>query len=110
MHVCVCMCVYVCGYVYFLRVCTVCVMCVSMMHIASTCILTSSAPQLFIHNFVHGDLHPGNILVQDEVGDKASPKLVLLDCGITNSLTKADLENFKKTFLYIVQNQVSRPF
>ncbi|KAL5460579.1 hypothetical protein EMCRGX_G034033 [Ephydatia muelleri] len=60
---------------------------------------------LFIHNFVHGDLHPGNILVQDEVGDKASPKLVLLDCGITNSLTKADLENFKKTFLYIVQNQ-----
>lgn len=59
---------------------------------------------LFIHNLVHGDLHPGNILVQNE-GDSNSVKLVLLDCGITNSLAKADLENFKKTFLYIVQNR-----
>jgi len=35
---------------------------------------------IFFDNFVHGDMHPGNILVQ--ITDKGEPKLVFLDCGI----------------------------
>merc|ERR1712000_390596 len=44
---------------------------------------------VFKHNFVHGDLHPGNILVQL---DKDGPKLVFIDCGI---VTKVKKEQFR---------------
>ena len=59
--------------------------------------------QLFVHNFVHGDLHPGNILVQDPSVD--DPKLVLLDCGIATSLGPIDLENFHSVFTAIVKGE-----
>jgi aarF domain-containing kinase len=35
---------------------------------------------IFFDNFVHGDLHPGNILVQMQ--PNGEPKLVFLDCGL----------------------------
>eukprot|EP01035_Chromulina_nebulosa_P018199 gene18199-23861_t len=35
---------------------------------------------IFFDNFVHGDLHPGNILVNFD--EKNEPHLVILDCGI----------------------------
>jgi aarF domain-containing kinase len=54
---------------------------------------------LFIHNFVHGDLHPGNILVQDT----HQPRLVLLDCGIVTSLTPFDLLQMRALFTAIVK-------
>ncbi|CAI8050248.1 Uncharacterized aarF domain-containing protein kinase 2 [Geodia barretti] len=52
-----------------------------------------------IHNFVHGDLHPGNILVQDT----HQPRLVLLDCGIATSLTPFDLLQMRALFTAIVK-------
>lgn len=59
--------------------------------------------QLFVHNFVHGDLHPGNILVQDP--SVKDPKLVLLDCGIATSLAPQELENLQCVFTAIVTGQ-----
>ena len=61
--------------------------------------------QLFIHNFVHGDLHPGNILVQET----QRPRLVLLDCGIATSLTQVDLMQMRALFTAIVKRQVCGP-
>ncbi|KAF4651206.1 ATP binding domain 4 [Perkinsus olseni] len=57
---------------------------------------------LFIDNLIHGDLHPGNILVQaDKSGasssgnnDTAGVRLVFLDCGLANELSDRDLTNF----------------
>jgi len=40
---------------------------------------------VFRDNFVHGDLHPGNILVQET---STGPKIVLLDCGIVTQVAK----------------------
>lgn len=57
--------------------------------------------KLFVYNFVHGDLHPGNILVQN--CDR--PKLVLLDCGIATSLAPVDWENMHCVFMAIVRNE-----
>ena len=59
--------------------------------------------QLFVHNFVHGDLHPGNILVQDP--NVTDPTLVLLDCGIATSLEPRDLENLLCVFTAIVKGE-----
>ena len=59
--------------------------------------------QLFIHNFVHGDLHPGNILVQET----REPRIVLLDCGIATSLTPYDLQQMQKLFTAIIKGEVS---
>lgn len=38
---------------------------------------------IFFDNLVHGDLHPGNILVQ--IQDNGEPHMVFLDCGIAFS-------------------------
>ena len=45
---------------------------------------------VFRHNFVHCDLHPGNILVSDN-----EDKLIILDPGLTASLSKKDMRNFR---------------
>lgn len=84
--------------------------------------------QVFVDNFVHGDLHPGNILVQADQGvsgqDKAtltdlwdtvvvsmrpsSPplQLVLLDAGIVTQLSEGDLRNLRAVFTAVVLQQV----
>ncbi len=46
---------------------------------------------VFSHNFVHCDLHPGNILVDDD-------KLIILDPGLTASLSPKDMRNFRYHF------------
>lgn len=46
---------------------------------------------VFIHNFVHGDLHPGNILVKMT---PEGPKLIFLDCGIVTTVTEKDHKTF----------------
>ncbi|PIK57778.1 aarF domain containing kinase 2-like [Apostichopus japonicus] len=79
---------------------------------------------VFINNFVHADLHPGNIIVQYESDhDKTDPgesnclteegqdlnldqvRLVFLDAGIVASLSERDLENLQKVFTAIVTNR-----
>uniref|UniRef100_A0A8C2MCM6 AarF domain containing kinase 2 n=1 Tax=Cricetulus griseus TaxID=10029 RepID=A0A8C2MCM6_CRIGR len=84
---------------------------------------------IFVDNFVHGDLHPGNILVQG--ADGLSPsleiqqqqvdvsdtlvatiapalcplRLVLLDAGIVAELQASDLRNFQAVFLAVALGQ-----
>lgn len=86
--------------------------------------------QVFVDNFVHGDLHPGNILVRADLGvsdqNKAtltdlwdmvvvsmrpSPpplQLVLLDAGIVAQLSEGDLRNLRAVFTAVVLQQVVR--
>ncbi|KAJ0069205.1 hypothetical protein NL108_003108, partial [Boleophthalmus pectinirostris] len=90
---------------------------------------------VFVDNFVHGDLHPGNILVQSrapspgssEISGEAQGKttltdlwdtvvvsvrpnpspfqLVLLDAGIVSQLSEHDRANFKAVFTAVVMRQ-----
>lgn len=86
--------------------------------------------QIFVDNFVHGDLHPGNILVQgadglfpsldtqqqqvnvhDTLVTTIAPalcplRLVLLDAGIVSELQASDLRNFRAVFLAVALGQV----
>lgn len=86
--------------------------------------------QIFVDNFVHADLHPGNILVQGADGLSVSPEaqlqhvdvgdtlvvavtpaqcplcLVLLDAGIVAKLQAADLRNFRAVFTAVAMGQV----
>ncbi|XP_053346718.1 uncharacterized aarF domain-containing protein kinase 2 [Clarias gariepinus] len=85
---------------------------------------------VFVDNFVHGDLHPGNILVRADLGvsdqNKAtltdlwdmvvvsmrpSPpplQLVLLDAGIVAQLSEGDLRNLRAVFTAVVLQQGDR--
>lgn len=85
---------------------------------------------VFVDNFVHGDLHPGNILVQGSCGEesedratltdlwdtvvvsmRATPpslQLVLLDAGIVAQLSEADQRNFRAVFTAVVLRQGER--
>eukprot|EP00597_Dinobryon_sp_UTEXLB2267_P000988 CAMPEP_0170065468 /NCGR_PEP_ID=MMETSP0019_2-20121128/5543_1 /TAXON_ID=98059 /ORGANISM="Dinobryon sp., Strain UTEXLB2267" /LENGTH=418 /DNA_ID=CAMNT_0010272343 /DNA_START=429 /DNA_END=1681 /DNA_ORIENTATION=+ len=47
---------------------------------------------VFFDNFIHGDLHPGNIFVQFQ--PNGEPRLVILDCGIVYQ-SPTDLEHQK---------------
>ncbi|XP_065599524.1 uncharacterized aarF domain-containing protein kinase 2 [Cyrtonyx montezumae] len=84
---------------------------------------------VFVDNFVHADLHPGNILVQGTASVSTSCKeqtaivdlcdtlivevqppfrqlcLVLLDAGIVAELQSADMQNFRAVFTAVVQGQ-----
>ena len=51
---------------------------------------------VFVDNFWHGDLHPGNILVTKE------GKLAVVDAGIAGSLSIADRKNIVDTFTAIL--------
>jgi ubiquinone biosynthesis protein len=44
--------------------------------------------QVFVHNFFHADMHPGNIFV--DVSDPSSPRYIAVDCAIIGSLTADD--------------------
>ncbi|KAF8820656.1 ABC1 family protein [Cardiosporidium cionae] len=53
---------------------------------------------LFIDNFVHMDLHPGNILLRFPKDQKHDFELIFLDCGLTISLDKNEQKNFLNLF------------
>uniref|UniRef100_W5LJ99 AarF domain containing kinase 2 n=1 Tax=Astyanax mexicanus TaxID=7994 RepID=W5LJ99_ASTMX len=85
---------------------------------------------VFVDNFVHGDLHPGNILVQSDQGagpqDRATLtdlwdtvvvsmrptppplRLVLLDAGIVAQLSENDLCNLRAVFTAVALRQGER--
>ncbi|KFQ06019.1 putative aarF domain-containing protein kinase 2, partial [Haliaeetus albicilla] len=87
---------------------------------------------VFVDNFVHADLHPGNILVQGlaHVGTSCKEQtaivdlcdtlvvevqpplrqlcLVLLDAGIVAELQSTDMQNFRAVFTAVVQGQGER--
>jgi len=55
---------------------------------------------MLVDNFVHADLHPGNILVRR--GD-SDIQLVFLDCGLTTDLPDRDWDHFKQLFTAILK-------
>ena len=57
---------------------------------------------VFVDNFWHGDLHPGNILVTKE------RQLAVVDAGIVGSLTKTDRQNILDTFSAILAGDGTR--
>lgn len=64
--------------------------------------LRSFLKMILVHNFIHADLHPGNILVRkNPVTDEL--QLVLLDTGLISELSDTDWLHFKQLFKCIVQ-------
>ncbi|CAF0763056.1 unnamed protein product [Rotaria sp. Silwood1] len=57
---------------------------------------------LFVDNFVHADLHPGNILVRLDENSPREPTIILIDVGLTSSLNRRDKKNFYDLFRAIV--------
>ncbi len=62
--------------------------------------------QVFEDNFVHGDLHPGNLLVRET--EDSNHHLVILDPGIVASLSQKDLKNFRAVFRAVVMGDGSQ--
>ena len=54
--------------------------------------------QVFIDNFFHADMHPGNVFV--DISTPADPRYIALDCAIIGSLTPGDQE-------YLARNLVA---
>jgi aarF domain-containing kinase len=61
--------------------------------------LHSFLKMIFLDNFVHADLHPGNIMV---IGDPVDPSLVFLDVGLVSVLDSNDRRNFIDLFRAIL--------
>ena len=55
--------------------------------------LETTLKMIFLNDFVHGDLHPGNILV---TGTYPNLKMVLLDCGLVLEMGPAQHVNLVK--------------
>jgi len=57
---------------------------------------------LLVHNFIHADMHPGNLMVRKHP-KTGEMQLVMLDVGLICELTDVDWLNFKRLFKCIVQ-------
>ncbi|HUO66956.1 MAG TPA: AarF/UbiB family protein, partial [Gammaproteobacteria bacterium] len=53
--------------------------------------------QVFVHNFFHADMHPGNIFV--DVTNPESPRYIAIDCAIIGSLTPDDQNYLARNLL-----------
>ena len=54
--------------------------------------------QVFVDNFFHADMHPGNIFV--DISDPSDPSYIAIDCAIMGELTPGDQE-------YLARNLVA---
>lgn len=59
---------------------------------------------IFEDNFIHGDLHPGNMLLTRRPEDPEKFQLVLLDTGIYSELTREDRRNFLALFKAVIDD------
>jgi aarF domain-containing kinase len=66
--------------------------------------LHSFLKMIFLDNFVHADLHPGNIMV---MGNPSDPSIVFLDVGLVSILDSTDRRNFIDLFRAIVSGNGS---
>ena len=71
-------------------------------------LLRAFLKMVFIDNFIHADLHPGNVLVR-AVPSKTNPKrenytIIFLDAGIATSLQPTDRKNLHDLFKAVVLN------
>ncbi|KAL0113006.1 hypothetical protein PUN28_012324 [Cardiocondyla obscurior] len=81
--------------------------------------ITAVLKMVFRDNFIHCDLHPGNILVEKAVVPKASlfntfrrvitldyvahnPRLIILDCGLVVSLNDRCRQNLRDVFYSVL--------
>lgn len=71
-------------------------------------LLRAFLKMMFIDNFVHSDLHPGNVLVQTTSNPKDGYKIVFLDAGIVTKLKDRDLQNLKDLFKAVILNDGER--
>jgi ubiquinone biosynthesis protein len=62
--------------------------------------------QVFVHNFFHADMHPGNIFV--DVTDPARPRYVAVDFGIVGSLDERDQRYLAENFLAFFKRDYRR--
>ena len=53
---------------------------------------------VFLDNCVHGDLHPGNVLIRESKTKGGKPEVVFLDAGLVVKLTDHDRKNFIDLF------------
>jgi len=52
---------------------------------------------IFLHDFVHADLHPGNMIVDRNRSVRGSPlRIHMIDCGLTVELGESDHKNLVK--------------
>lgn len=73
-------------------------------------LLRAFLKMVFLDNFVHGDLHPGNVLVQESKRKDGTIKrsIIFLDAGICNSLSPTDQKNLKDLFRAVIFNDGHR--
>ena len=62
--------------------------------------------QVFRDNFFHGDMHPGNILI--DATDPAKPRFNAVDFGIVGSLTASDQRYLAENFLAFFNRDYKR--
>ena len=53
--------------------------------------------QVFVHNFFHADMHPGNIFVNADQPD--DPSYIAIDCAIIGSLTTEDQDYLARNLM-----------
>ena len=63
--------------------------------------VNSLLKMLFTDNFVHVDLHPGNVLVNNNNRDE-DLSIVILDAGLAKELTSKDFDNLVSLFRLVV--------
>ncbi len=68
--------------------------------------ITAFSRQLFVSGFVHGDPHPGNVLIRPTPHNTKSAQVVLLDHGLYTRLEEGMRVSLCKMWKSIVLNDV----